>query len=245
MLLPALFASGHAFAPEREAAPGADGVGDAAPLTAPHGAVSGFGAEAAGDKADTWTFIAPADGWYGFEALGDDSRFAVTVADAESGDLVSSSRWGTGAADGEALLYARAGSSHTVSVGVLDGAGGDFRLEWSREAPPARLRQAGRLADGGLDARGVPVEIRRPGELAFGGGRLYLASGLGLTVFERDAATGGLAVVGHVDSDLGEASLAWDGERGRVLAHDCGVWRSFPAGGGGPVDIGVSGDPWG
>ena len=30
-----------------------------------------------------------------------------------------------------------------------------------------------------------------------------------------------------------------------MLAHDCGVWRSFPAGGGGPVDVGVSGDPWG
>ena len=210
-------------------------------LTAARGSVSGHSAHGVDGGAHWWTFTAPVDGWYRFEARGDGSAHAVTLTDAGTGTLVSSSRWRD---EGGALLHMKAGSSHRVSVVPIAG-GGDFRLGWAREAAPVRLRLAGRLADGGLDARGVPVEIRRPGELAFGGGRLYMASGLGLTVFERDAATGALAVVGHVDADLAAASLAWDGERGRVLAHDCGTWLSFPVDGGGAEDMPVSGDPAG
>ena len=204
-----------------------------------------LGAEVVGRDAVWRTFRAPANGWYGLSVRGPGALWAVTVLDPDSHRVMASSRWQGRPGRGGAFFRARAGLSYPVSVGVLDGPGGDVVLRWRQVAGPSGLRHSGRLVDGGPDARGVPVEIRRPGELAFGGGRLYLGSGLGLTAFERDAATGVLAVIGHVESDLAGASLVWDGARGRVIAHDCGNWQSFPADGGASLDMGVAGDPGG
>ena len=158
------------------------------------------------------------------------------MLDAGGTDVSASSRWQrTGGDEAEVLFYAEAGSRHAVSLGTAGGKlGGEFTLRWDRAQPPAWLRYAGRLADGHRDRNDRPVEIRMAGGIAFGGDAFYLASGLGLSVFERDPASGGLAFVQFVDDVLERASLAWDGERSRLLAHDCETWRSFEIEGDGP-----------
>ena len=89
------------------------------------------------------------------------------------------------------------------------------------------LRYAGQVIDGDMDARGVPVEMGQPGDLAFGAGRLFVASGRGLSVFEPNRDTGELAFVYRADGYLTDASLAWDEKRSRVIAHNCGTWSAF------------------
>ena len=237
-----------------------DGMAGAVHLDTGYGSVSGSNRHAttdAGVRVDVvgrsavwWTFEAPADGWYRFSADGEGGPWAVTVHDEAGNEVSASSRWqrseGTGA---EVLFYAAAGSRHAVSLGTAGGGtGGDFTLGWDTAEPPLWLRYAGRLADGHRDSGGNPVEIRMAGDLAFGGEALYLASGLGLSVFERDAESGGLTFAQLVDDDLEHASLAWDADRSRLLAHDCGAWTSFEIEGDGPavsapVDVAVADDP--
>lgn len=81
------------------------------------------------------------------------------------------------------------------------------------------------------------MEIRDPGDLAMNasGTALYLASGIGLEVFEPEPATGELNHVQLLESDfdLAESLLLWDSQRNRLLADDCGTWRAFA-----PVDDG-------
>ena len=92
--------------------------------------------------------FAPEHDPYGSEAV-----LAVVVADMGTGLPVSSSRWRGGG--GRAVLHAKAGSRHRVSVAAPEGIGGGFTLEWNRVGAPVRLRHAGRLVDGGADARGA------------------------------------------------------------------------------------------
>jgi len=252
LLLAAALWAAPASGPGREAAAQA-----ATPPVATRGIVPGpgrldeglarLGPEALGRGAVGRTFTAPADGWYRLAAKGAGSRWTVTVANPDSGAVVASSRWAERPDESGALLHAKAGSSYAVSVGILDGPGGEFALEWTEAPPPVRLRYAGRLVNGGPDARGTPVEIRQPGDLAFGAGRLFLASGLGLSVFERDPATGGLAFARLVDADLAGASLAWDAGRSRLIAHRCGTWLAFNVGPdgavGAPQAVAADGDP--
>ena len=69
-------------------------------------------------------------------------------------------------------------------------------------------------------------------------------------MFERNDATGGLdhAQLLETDFDLAGSSLLWDPERNRLLADNCGAWRSFSPVGEGPEleDLGelpVTDDP--
>ena len=202
--------------------------------------------EALGRGAVRRTFTAPADGWYRLAARGPGGGWVVTVVDPDGDGVLASSRWEDDP-DGGALVHARAGADLAVLVGAVDGPGGAFELEWRGTAAPTRLRHVGRLVDGGPDARGVPVEIRGAGDLAFGAGRLYLASALGLSEFERDAASGELAFVRLLEADLAGARLAWDAGRARLLAHDCGAWTAFErradGGVGPPRALAAVGDP--
>ena len=225
------------------ATPDNDGLAGAVLLDTAHGTVSGsnrFATTEVGVRLDLvgrsavwWTFEAPEDGWYRFSADRDGGPWAVTVFDGDGNDVRASSRWQR--SEDAVLFYAEAGSRHAVALGArAGGLAGDFTLRWGTAEAPLWLRYAGRLADGGRDSNGVPVEIRMPAEIAFGGEALYLASDLGLSVFERDAENGELAFVQLVEADLARSSVVWDAERSRVLAHGCGTWRAFERVGDGP-----------
>ena len=95
------------------------------------------------------------------------------------------------------------------------------------------------------------MEIRGPRDLTAHTTQslLYLASELGLQVFEQDPETGRLDQVQLLDTDLGvDVSLVWDTQRNRLLADDCGTWRSFEPGADGrqlgePDELAVAEDP--
>ena len=114
------------------------------------------------------------------------------------------------------------------------------------------LRYAGRVADGDRTPRGDAVELRGARALAVHGrGKtVYVGTELGLLVFARDSATGVLAQsqVLAEGVDLGRGPLAWDARRDRLLADDCGAWRSFAGDGEGglaePVELAVEDDPY-
>ena len=241
LLSAALIPSSHLGASAQEAAPPdgqAQTANGAMPTPArglvpgpgrPVGDAAGLGPDVLGRGAVRRTFTAPADGWYRLAARGGHARWAVTVPGGGPRGVLASSRW-EDAPGGGALVHARAGAGLPVLVGALEGPFGGFELEWTGAPAPVRLRPAGRLSDGGRDALGVPVEMRRPGDLAHGAGRLFMASGLGLSAYSRDPATGGLALERVVDADVSGALLAWDGGRSRLLAHDCGRWTAFRVG---------------
>ena len=225
--------------------PDNDEASAAASLAGASGSVSGsnaFATGASGERSDIlgrstlwWTYEAPASGWIRFAVDGDGGPWALTVhrdsADGVGGlEVVASDRWQRN--ENVVLLEARAGVRYTISVGVRGGgSGGEFTMRWEEGDDPGWLRYAGRLADGDRDSRGNPVEIRDPGDLAMhaSGTALYLASGIGLGVFERDGPTGRLDYVQllETDFDVAPATLLWDPHRGRLLANECGRWRSF------------------
>ena len=232
--------------------PNNDKVSGAATLEGASGSISGsnaFATGAQGERLDVlgrstlwWTYEAPASGWVRFAVDGDGGTWALTVhresAD-ELGDLevVGASRWQR--SDGEVLFEAREGVRYTIALGVRGGSlGGEFTLRWEEADDPGWLRYAGRLADGDRDSRGNPVEVRGPGALAMdaSGAALYLASELGLQVFERDPTTGELGQVQLLESDfdLARAALLWDPHRNRLVADNCNAWRAFA-----PVDDGL------
>ena len=107
-------------------------------------------------------------------------------------------------------------------------------MHWGETEAPVWLKYVGRLADGDLDANGNSVELRGPLSLALNGRgtALYVASPLGMQVFEHDVETGGLTLVQSLeDYDLEDYTLIWDAHRTKLYAHRCGMWRKFA-----PVD---------
>ena len=235
------------------ATPDNDNVVGAVSISGASGSASGsnaFATGARGERSDIlgrstlwWTYEASASGWVRFAVDGEGGPWALTVQ-LDSGDgsggleVLASDRWQR--SENEVLFEARAGVRYTIALGVRGGGqGGEFTLRWGKVEDPGWLRVAGRLMDGDRDSRGNPVEIRGPGDLAVddGGGALYLASGIGLQVFERDAATGRLDHVEFIetDFDLSVAALIWDPRRDRLLATVCGTWWSFARDGDGPA----------
>ena len=246
-------------------APENDDVSAAAALAGASGSVSGsnaFATGARGERLDVlgrstlwWTYEAPASGWVRFAVDGDRSAWALTVhresSDGLGGlEVIGASRWQR--SDGEVLFEAREGDRYTIALGVRGGeTGGEFTLRWEEADDPGWIRYAGRLADGDRDSRGNAVEIRGPGALAMdpGGTALYLASELGLQVFERNGTTGGLDYLQSLTAlHHPGSSLVWDPGRERLLADSCGTWRAFGLRGAGPrlEDVGalaVADDP--
>ena len=133
------------------------------------------------------------------------------------------------------VFFAQAGAGYRIRLGSRgEGSGGEFTLHWDESEAPVWLKYVGGLADGDPDARGNPVALGDPAGLALNtrGTALYLASGRGLQVFERDPATGTLSLLQELpDYDLGDSSLIWDARRDVLYAHRCGAWRRFA-----PVD---------
>ena len=222
--------------------PANDDTADAAALSGISGSISGsnkFATATRGERTDIvgrstlwWTYEAPASGWVGF-AVDEEGSWAITIyrEDGSGGlDIVASSRWQR--VDGEVLFQATEGVRYTIALGVRGGGrGGEFTLRWDKSEAPVWLRYAGRMADGQRDSRGNQVEIRGTGDLVFheSGDALYLASELGLQVFERESTTGELNYLQSLESDLdfSRAHLIWDPHRDRLLVDDCGTWHSF------------------
>ena len=233
------------------ATPNNDEVANAATISGVSGSVSGSSAFATGTRGERsdvlgrstlwWTYEAPATGWVRF-AVDGAGQWALTVhRDTTDGlgglDTMASNRWQRN--EREVLFEAREGVRYTIALGVSGGGrGGDFTMRWDEADDPGWLRYAGRLADGDRDPSGNPVEIRYPGDLAIpdSGDALYLASGIGLQVFEPDPATGELNHLQLLatDFDLASSSLLWDSQRNRLIADNCGTWRSFAPVGNGP-----------
>ncbi|MYH14628.1 MAG: S8 family serine peptidase [Gammaproteobacteria bacterium] len=225
--------------------PDNDEASAAATLAGTSGSVAGsnaFATGASGERIDVfgrstlwWTYEAPASGWVRFAVDGDGGPWALTVHRESAdgmGDLevLGTSRWQR--SDGEVLFKAREGVRYMIALGVRGGGpGGDFTLRWEEADDPGWLRYAGRLADGDRDSGGNPIEMRNPGNLAMRGDgtALYLASGIGLQVFERDPVTGSLdyAQLLETDFDLARAALLWDPHRNRLVVDNCREWRSF------------------
>ena len=232
--------------------PNNDEPGGAAAVAGASGSVSGstaFATGGSGERSEVlgsstlwWTYEADASGWLRFAADGDGGpwRLVVHRESADGGlEAVAASALQGGEGDAvEVFFEAEEGVRYTISLGAAGGSGGDFTLRWDPTDAPTWLRYAGRLADGDRDARGNPVEIRGPADLAIhaSGTALYLASELGLQVFGRDAASGELKFVQLLDTGPhGEpVRLLWDATRRRLLVDECGNWRSFAEVGDGP-----------
>ena len=189
-----------------------------------------------------WTYEAPAAGWYRFWIDESDAPWVLAVyKDADDGfgslEFVSSSHQPEGIASDaiEVIFRAEAGARYTIRLGTRGAAdGGEFTMHWGETEAPVWLKYVGRLADGDLDANGNSVELRGPLSLALNGRgtALYVASPLGMQVFERDVETGGLMLVQSLeDYDLEDYALIWDVHRTKLYAHRCGTWRKFA-----PVD---------
>ena len=248
--------------------PDNDEAAGAAVIDGVSGSVSGTNAFATGTRGERsdilgrstlwWTYEAPASGWVRF-AVEEGGSWALTVhrdsTDSLGLDVVGTSRWQR--SEGEVLFEAREGVRYMIALGVSGGvSGGEFTLRWEEADDPNWLRYAGRLMDGDRDSHGNPVEIRNPGALAVhaSGTALYLASGIGLQVFEPDSVTGQLDAIQLIetDFDLTGASLIWDRNGNRLVANtpaDCSAWRSFSPLGDGPQladggELVVDDDPW-
>ena len=189
-----------------------------------------------------WTYEAPAAGWYRFWIDEPDAPWVLTVyKDAGDGfgslEFVSSSRQPDGIESDsiEVVFRAEEAARYTIRLGTRGPAdGGEFTMHWGETEAPVWLKYVGRLADGDLDANGNSVELRGPLSLALNGRgtALYVASPLGMQVFEHDVETGGLTLVQSLeDYDLEEYALIWDAHRTKLYAHRCGMWRKFA-----PVD---------
>ena len=184
-----------------------------------------------------WQFEAPTTGWFQFKVEGEGGPWSLSVVEFSSNELeptalVANNRWQR--SSDEVLLNAKEGTSYQIVLGSVGrGRGGEFTFTWKEDDDPGWIRYAAQITDDQVDAVGNEIQIRRPGDLAINddGTSLFLASSLGLTVFERDTENGELMLRQVIDSDidLTRASLIWDSERQRLLADECGNWRSFSA----------------
>ena len=235
------------------AAPENDDAAEASAIMGGSGSVSGsnaFATNAHGERSvdvgrsTLWyAWEAPVSGLFRFAVDGDGGPWVLTVyRDAVDGsglETVASSR--AGGTEGSVAFEASPGVRYMVVLGVSGGGrGGEFTLQWE-VADPSPPRYVGRLVDGGRDSQDNPVEIRDPAGLAMhpDGTALYLASGIGLQVFERDPETGRLDYAQLFETDLsfydGDRFL-WDARRDRLLVDHCttGGWQTFGVVGAGP-----------
>ena len=185
-----------------------------------------------------WTYEAPAAGWYRFWIDEPDAPWVLAVyKDAGDGfgalEFVRSSHQPEGIESDsiEVVFRAEAAARYTIRLGTRGPAdGGEFTMHWGESEAPVWLKYVGRLRDGDLDANGNSVKLRGPLSLALNGRgtALYVASPLGMQVFERDVETGDLTLVqSREDYDLELNSLIWDARRAKLYASRCGMWRKF------------------
>ena len=191
-----------------------------------------------------WTYEAPTAGWYEFYTTNTNPALAVFEIDA-TGSLREISR----SRNGKVVFRAEVGKRYAIRASTMDSTyGGALGLYWRPADAPAWLRYLGSFADA-QDPQGSAVQLIDAGSLAFAGdgSALYATSAFGLTIFERDADSGGLANGESVDDDLAESLLVHDPERDRLIANRCGTWRAYVGLDGADAiegsDLTVEGDP--
>ena len=223
-------ASGFLFrgpTPGNDEFEGAIALGSTRGLTA---ASNAYATTAAGELVEQlghstlwWTYEAPTAGWYEFYTTKTQPALAVFEID-ETGSLREISR----SRDGKVVFHAEVGKQYAIRASTFSGSTGDLGLYWRPTDAPAWLRFAGSFADA-LDSDGDAVQLIDAGSLAINGdgGTLYAASAFGLTIFERDADTGGLGNGESVEDDLSESLLVHDPKRDRLIANRCGTWRAY------------------
>ena len=232
-------------------APDNDDAAGAATLAGASGSVSGsnvFATNAPGERSVNvgrstlwYAYEAPASGVVRLSVDGDGGPWALTVyrdlADGSDFDLVASS---PASGTDTVSFEVSAGARYMVVLGLRGGGrGGEFTLRWE-SADPSPPRYVRRLADGDQDSGGNPVEIRNPEGLAMhpDGTALYLASGIGLQVLERDGPTGRLDHAQLIEFNYAwsQVVLLWDTGRDRLLVDNCGTgnWHAFGLVGAGP-----------
>ena len=245
------FASGRLF---RGATPSNDEFKGAISLESTRGltaASNAYATTAAGELVEQlghstlwWTYETPTAGWYKFQTTSTQPALAVFEIDA-TGSLREISR----SRNGKVVFRAEAGKRYAIRASTMDSTyGGGFALYWRPVDAPAWLRYLGSFADV-QDSEGSAAQLIDAGSLAFAGdgSALYATSAFGLTVFERDADSGGLANGEFVDDDLSGSLLVHDPERDRLIANRCGTWRVYVGLDGADAiegsDLTVEGDP--
>ena len=247
--------------------PDNDDLANASVLEGAEGAVSGsneFATTERGQRTSVlghstlwWTYEAPASGWYRFSLDSFGDSWVLTVhQDAADGlgglEIVRSSAWQTSLSESsQVVFYAEAGKRYTIALGTRRQESGEaFGFRWAETEAPAWLTYSERLADGDTDSGGETAELRGLNDLAFNGDGdvLYLASSLGLQVFERESETGSLSLAQSYDDYFRRGVLLWDSHRTRLLVDDCGTWRAFSSDGDDAAleddgELTVAGDP--
>ena len=224
-----------------------DSLANASSLAGASGTVSGSNEFATTDRGERvgrfghsslwWTWEAPAAGWYRFwvddassvlaayQAGGDGfgGLDLIAISYAEQTDI--SEELGEGRT--EILLYAEPGVRYTVRLGTLGQGAGEFELQWDEAEPPVWLKYAGRSSPAQLGLERGNSDI---GSLAFNelGTTLYMQSGRGLHVLQRDVATGALRSVQVIENGPAASSaLIWDARRTKLYARYGRAWHRF------------------
>ena len=171
-----------------------------------------------------WTYETPTAGWYEFYTTNTSPALAVFEIDA-TGSLREISR----SRDGKVVFRAAVGKQYAIRASTMNSTyGGILGLYWRPVDAPAWLQYLGSFADV-QDSEGSAVQLIDAGSLAFAGdgSALYATSAFGLTIFERDADSGGLANGESVNDDLSGSLLVHDPARDRLIANRCGTWRAY------------------
>ena len=234
--------------PANDELDGAIGLGSTRGLTL---ASNEFATTAPGELAEQlghstlwWTYEAPTSGWYEFQTTNTQPALAVFEIDA-TGSLREISR----SRNGKVVFRAEVGKQYAIRASTMNSTyGGVLGLYWRPVDAPAWLQYLGSFADV-QDSEGSAAQLIDAGSLAFAGdgSALYATSAFGLTIFERDADSGGLANGESVDDDLAESLLVHDPQRDRLIANRCGTWRAYVGLDGADSiegsDLTVEGDP--
>ena len=213
-----------------------------------------------GDRSVWYTYRTEESGWVRFDNPDlQGLRFAVYRRDGQGGlelvtlgqRVVSNVLVASDPHPSHVTFYARAGVEYVLRLSNTqrdrDGYGGrfagDFEITWGPSYPPARLRHVQavndnfnffRLKEGTVD----PYNFGTVGEMVSNGAgtEFYVASDLGLMVFERDIDTGMLAPLQTMTEHpiRGDHGLYWDAAGSALLVATCSRWMKFtPVEGGG------------
>ena len=196
-----------------------------------------------GDSSLWWSWQPPqADTWYRF-ALAEGSGVIAVYKRVGAGfdglQLVAVSSGILG--PHEAVFQAEEGARYIIRLGSLFenndesqyGLRGAFQIRWEVNGPPVWLRYAGSVVAGQVNDDGVALQLDSVigGALHGDGTALYANTVRGLRVFQRNPATGALALTQALDP-VGPtpATVFWHDASRSLITGSCAGWHRFAAG---------------